>query len=228
MRKFILIILVSTFCMCLKCEDSMLPEGIETKVYGQIYDQINDRPVINQKLIIQELNHEPGFQIGSNIDYIADIDSTFTDENGKYELVFETTGQGDTYQIFSPRTKQVWTYYQDAIEIEDIGASNEIDFNFLHLYPVNLLINVNEDFNFLPVRISHRYTLNRSLEDIETISNEINRQIYIPLNFGQTVDFYRTKPDGQNQVYSFEIPPVTTGEPFNLEIELKNSNFEDY
>ncbi len=228
MKKAIYITLISFLCMCMKCKDSMLPEGIETTVKGNIYDRRNDIPVANQKLVIQELNYEPGFQIGSNINHFAEIDSTYTNENGDYEITFTTTGNGDSYQIFSQRTNQIWIYQQNAVRIENIGSSNEINFNFLHLYPIILIIKINSELDFLPIRIHHRYTLNRSLEDINTISNEIIKQVYVPLNEVQTVEFYRTKPDGQSQVFIKEIQPVITIEPVNIEIEIKNSDFEDY
>jgi len=212
----------------MKCEDSMLPEGIETKVYGKVYDSSNDIPIVNLKLIIQELNQEPGFSLGPNIHNLGEIDSTYTDENGDYEINFETTGRGDTYRIFSPRNNQVWQYYQNPVHIENLGSSNEINFDFLKLHPIRLIIKVDNDLEFLPIRIRHLFTINRSLTDINSTSNDIIKLIYVPLNFTTKVEFYRTKPDGQNQLFIKEIQPITDVEPVDIEIDLKNLNFEDY
>jgi len=227
MKKIIIVILISSLCMCMKCKDSMLPEGIETKVSGNIYDSTNEIPVIDQKLIIQELNEEPGFHIGPNINYSEEIDSTYTDENGDYELIFETTGKGDKYRILFEHDNEFWTYYTLPVAIENIGSSQEVNFDFLHLYPVNLKITLESDVNYLPIRISPNFTSFRSSDWLEQTETEYVRQIFTDKNSEEEIRFLRTKPDGDYQIASFIIPKTNTTNPIEFEILIKNSDFSD-
>ena len=227
MKKFIILILISTLCMCLKCKDSMLPEGIQTNIKGVVYDRVNEIPIVDQKIIIEEINYEPGLSPGSNIGYYNEIDSTYTDENGNYEITFETTGKGDTYRLAYGFSKEIWTYQKNPIVIKNIGGSQVEDFDFLHLYPVDLKITLASDLENLPIRISPRFTFLRSSDWLEQTNIENIRRIFTDKNSEEEIRFFRTKPDGGYQVARFAIPVTNTVDLVEIEIFLENSDFED-
>ena len=57
MKKVPLLLLISMLFLCMKCEDYLAPEGMESSVYGRVYDSINDIPVTGLKIKIAEIAH---------------------------------------------------------------------------------------------------------------------------------------------------------------------------
>jgi hypothetical protein len=90
------------------CGDTFEQEGIMTTVYGKAYDWQNRLPVAGQLLIVVESNKKPiAAPPGSKLTNMQHLDSAYTDEDGKYEITFVTTGRGDTYHILPARSDSV-------------------------------------------------------------------------------------------------------------------------
>lgn len=208
----------------MKCEDYMDPGGIESTVYGTVYDSINDMPFVGQKMLIVESNTH-GFY--SHNEFIQILDSTYTDVNGFYELTFSTSGKGDTYSVMPEREDDIWTYYQDPIEVETLDLGTEVNFNFLHLYPAVLNIFVNNDVEYLPVKVTYRYH-GRNYISIEETDTVIQERIYIDKNFPQKIKFFRNISLNNNEHFIYTIPATNTTEETEYNINVSNADFIDY
>lgn len=209
--------------MSMKCEDELVPQGTQVNVHGRIYDEENQLPVVNHKLTVSEFNERPiASPPGSREDYIGDLGIVYTDENGYYDLTFTTSGRGDTYYIRYERNDYLWTYWQDQVEL-DVTISNEVNFDFRHLYSATLKIIVADDLEYLPVVIIHSTTY--SLSSL-TESGENTRPILIDKNAPVKIEFRRRMPDDSLQKAFFEFPPTNTTEPTEFEIHLTNDDFQ--
>jgi len=208
----------------MKCEDELVPEGKQVHVHGRVYDEANQLPVVNQNLVVSEFNRRfiaspPGYRE----DYIGEVGTVYTDDNGYYDLEFTTSGEGDTYYIRYEMNDYLWTYWQDQVEL-DVTISNEINFDFLHLYPATLKITVADDLEgYLPISISHltTYPLGSLTESGENI-----RAILINKNAFTEVKFSRRMPDDSFQNAIFQFPATNTTEPTEFEIHLDNDDFQ--
>lgn len=208
-------------------EDTFEPSGIETRVFGRVFDNVNDLPVVNQKILISEWNSVPQFSPGPNANFIQILDSTYTDLNGYYAITFKTSGQGDLYYINYEDNNSFWTYYRNPVEIENLGTDTEVNYNFLHLYPVNLLITLAPDVEYLSVRLRSTFTFFTTPDWLTTTNVQYTRQIFTDKNTEEQISFYRTKPDGHKQIATFTIPATNTTELTEFDVYITNDDFID-
>ncbi|MCR8668039.1 hypothetical protein NO995_10125 [Aestuariibaculum sp. M13] len=222
--------LLALFLSFLECEDDLQdPSGIETRVYGRMYDSQNEIPIVGQQLKISEYNRIPGSFYG-NTEFIQHLDSTLTNSEGYFDFTFTTSGLGDLYILTYQLNDQFNTMGQDAtIEIEDLGEPYEIDFDFTHLYPVNLKITLDSNVQFLPVRINPQFPLYYpSSNNLTQTGVEYTRTIYTNKNSSQNIWFYRTKNDGQGQRTVINLPATNTTDLTELNIYINNDDFVDF
>lgn len=222
-KKIPILLLISLLFLCMKCEDYLEPEGIESTVYGTVYDSVNDMPVVDQKLLIVESNAN-GFY--SSKEFIQILDSTQTDVNGLYEMNFTTSGKGDTYSVLPERQDNIWTYYQDAIEIENLDSETKIDFNFLHLYPAVLNIRLESDVENLPVGVTHIYH-GVSYLFINETDKVIQERIFIDKNQPQVIKIFRNIYLNKSENFRYVIPVTNTTEETEYNINVSNADFVD-
>lgn len=218
-----ILLLISLLFLCMKCEDYLEPEGIESSVYGTVYDSVNDLPVVNQKLLIVESNANGFYSLR---DFIQILDSTQTDANGFYEMNFTTSGKGDTYSILPERQNNIWVGYQDAIEIENLDSETKIDFNFLHLYPAVLNIRLESDVENLPVGVTHRYRGSTYIFINET-DKVIQERIFIDKNKLQLIKIFRKISLNTSEDFIYVIPVTNTTEETEYNINVSNADFVD-
>jgi len=223
LKKIPILLLISLLFLCMKCEDYLEPEGIESSVYGTVYDSVNDMPVVDQKLLIIESNAN-GFY--SRREFIQILDSTQTDANGFYEMNFTTSGKGDTYSVLPERQDNIWTYYQDAIEIENLNSETKVDFNFLLLYPAVLNIRLESDVENLPVGVTHRYRGSTYIFINET-DKLIQEKIFIDKNQPQVIKIFRNISLNESENFSYVIPVTNTTEETEYNIDVSNADFVD-
>ncbi len=221
LKKIPLLLLISLLFLCMKCEDYLEPEGVESSVYGTVYDSVNDLPVVDQKLLIVESNAN-GFY--STREFIQVLDSTQTEANGFYEMNFTTSGKGDTYSVLAEGQDNIWTNYQDAIEIENLDSKTKIDFNFLHLYPAILNIQLGSDVENLPVGVTHKYQGSRYIF-INEIDKVIQERIFIDKNQLQFIKIFRNISKNKSENYIYVIPVTNTTEETAYSIKLGNGDF---
>lgn len=128
------------------CEGPVTPvtPNIETKVRGHIYGVDKNwkkKGVSDIKIKVSEyLRYQNGFPNPSTYEFIQFVDSTFTDENGDYNLSFSTTGEGSNYfiEIVEPSG---YHFFTQKKEIDSLGKTNTIqDIQCRILYPVELQI----------------------------------------------------------------------------------------
>lgn len=222
MKRFPLLLLILMLFLCMKCEDYLAPEGMETSVYGTVYDSINDIPVTGIKVKIEETNRN-GFY--SKQEFIQFLDSTYTDAYGNYSLNFRTTGKGDTYNLVFERTPKIWTNWQGPVEVEPSEEVTEKDFNFLHLYPAVLNIRVEKDVKHLPLGISRIYNTSSDLS-IEKSDTVYRKRIFIDKNSDQSIKFYRNISLNKNENFIYIIPATETPSETEYDISIRESDFE--
>lgn len=214
-----------------QCEEETLVQGLETRVNGNIFDELNQLPVASQKLYIGEYEDHFALDGGHREYLIQNLDSTYTDENGNYDMVFTTSGQGSLYKIMPEQTSSIWTYFQEPIRVENIESDNEINFDFMNLFPCTLNITLNsiEHLPIIihsPVAVTSGYTFDvNNLDEINNDSSFVTRLIYLNTNGYSWINFYRKKNGAIEQVASFEILPTNATEPFEFNINLTNDDF---
>jgi hypothetical protein len=218
MKKAILLI----FCLILiSCEKDPIDEGVVTNIQGNVYDYANSLPFENLKLKVAEYRTHPTF-ISASYEFIQWIDSTYTDQNGNYNLDFETSGQGDHYMLHVEEDVDIWTYQYNAIEIDSIGMNNYQDLDFLHIYPTNLIIEIN-DIDFLPIEID--VDLFPDLESINTNNGTTERLLYSSQFEETEINFRRKNADNEYETYQIIIPASNPTELLDFNITLNNSDF---
>ncbi|MEX0360727.1 MAG: hypothetical protein AB3N10_07020, partial [Allomuricauda sp.] len=143
-----------TALILLSCEKEPLPAGIATRVHGRVFDEVNQIPISSLKIRVEEWNAIGTFP-GIVDSFKGFIDSVDTDFNGDYDLTFETTGKGTWYTL-SLASREDITFirsWKKRIDTTNIGASEQVNFEVLKLYPVNLVIKTTESFQY-PICIS--------------------------------------------------------------------------
>lgn len=223
--------LISVFSaiILLSChKGNTIEENIETKVYGRIYDEVNKLPIANMKLVISESINDSRHFIGNWPTFIQNLDSTFTDEDGFYEMNFITSGRGDTYFISQEEVDSVWTYFQNSIEIFDLGSEVQVKYNFLTLFPTTLKITIENDVQFLPISFFHLYSdFSINLNEIKQTGVELTRNTFIDKNSPQKYDFVRTTPDGVYQRATIIVPETYTTNKTEFELIVSDSDFKN-
>ncbi|MAW94305.1 MULTISPECIES: hypothetical protein [unclassified Leeuwenhoekiella] len=121
-----------------------------------------------------------------------------------------------------------WNFYQGRIEIQNLGTdTTEVNYNFLHLYPVNLTITLAPDVEFLPIRMGSDFTSFSRNDWLTEPKVPYTRKLNTDKNQEEQIRFTRTKPDGNYQQARFEIPATNTTGPTEFEIYLSNDDFKD-
>jgi len=223
LKKIPILLLISLLFLCMKCEDYLEPEGIESSVYGTIYDSVNDMPVVDQKVLIVESNANGFYSLR---EFIQILDSTQTDANGFYEMNFTTSGKGDTYSVLPKKRSNIWTGYQDAVEIENLNSETKVDFDFLHLYPAVLNIWLENDVENLPVGVTHRYRGSTYIFINET-DKIIQERIFIDKNQPQVIKIFRNISLNESENFNYIIPVTNTTEETEYNIDVSNADFVD-
>jgi hypothetical protein len=219
MRKISIIILALVF---LSCESDPIDAGVETTVQGIIYDSRNDIPFQNLKLKVAEYKDDTQSGIYHTLRFIQWIDSTHTDSEGNYSLNFKTSGRGDRYKLHAESEQDIWYYNNRVVDI-GIGKDVNLDFNFLHLYPIKLVIEMN-NINHLPISGSTGYY--PKMEAINTANGKVERKIYTDKNSDTQIYFSRKVAANTYESYTHIIPASNTSELTTYNLTLNNSDFK--
>ena len=237
MKKRIFILnLILVFALFQSCEDLQEPSGIETRVFGRMYDNQNQIPLTNHKLRIGEYNLIPGFGSAPNIEFIQFVDSTLTDSDGYYDFTFSTSGQGDRYQLevdfdFDTYATNDGNFFgllnqEYHTEIENLEVDTELNFEVLFVFPVNIKITLDSDVQFLPVRIQKPYY--RATNNLTETGIEISRLYYVDKNSSWQIELKRTTSEGQRQRVILDMPATNSSELTEFEIFVNDNDFADY
>ncbi|MEQ8928102.1 MAG: hypothetical protein RLO81_19955 [Fulvivirga sp.] len=222
----ILLVILITY---VGCEDDFTDKsGITTRIYGRMYDSENKIPIASQKLRISEYNKLPG-SFHPEREFIQHLDSTFTDSEGYFHITFTTSGQGDLYILTYELNDIFNTKGQNSnIKVKEIGVDNEINFDFIHLYPVDLKISLDEDVQYLPIGIRPQFPpYYPSSTDLTQTGIELTRLIYTNKNSEQTIRFFRTTSEGQRQAAYIIMPATKVTQLTEFKITLYDGDFED-
>ncbi|MFT5891311.1 MAG: hypothetical protein ACI9Y7_001412 [Dokdonia sp.] len=230
--KTIFLMLLLSLLAFISCEDTFEPIGIETRVFGRMYDSQNQLPLADQQLRIAEYNRIPGFGSVPNTDFIQYLDSTLTDSQGFYDFSFTTSGLGDRY-ILETQPIQEPQIINDFIfgfrnqefltEIEDLGESTELNFEVQFLYPVNLKITLDPNVQFLPIKIARPFV--SGSDNLTQTGIEDSRLFYIDKNSSSLVILVRTTPEGQRERVIIEMDATNTTDLTEFEIYIEDSDF---
>lgn len=219
MKRVLLFIICLTF---ISCEKDPIEKGVESNIQGMVYDKTNSLPIENLKLKVGEYRSHPGY-ISISYEFIQWIDSTYTDASGFYDLDFETSGQGDHYKLHVEEPIDIWTFLFNPYEIKKIGNKNYKDWNFLHLYPINLVINLN-NLDFTPIQIKVKHF--SDLHDIENTDGIIERLLYTSMHADTEITFHRKNENGEYESYTIIIPASNTSDLVTYNINIENSDFD--
>ena len=217
MKKIYIIILFFTLTAC---ESDPIEEGVVTNIKGTIYDNWNMLPFPDLKLKVAEYKQKRA-GIYTTLEFIKWIDSSYTNTSGQYNFDFETSGQGDLYKLFIEEEVDVWTYYYDALAI-NIGQNNTKDLDFLHLYPINLEIDL-VNLDFLPISID--VDLFPDLPDIQINNGTIERLLYTNKHTDTEITFRRKNSNGIYESYTVIIPASNTSNLTTFNLIINNSDF---
>lgn len=142
-KLLLLLVLLSVLC---SCEEEPLEAGIETTVFGRVYDTINEIPIKNIKIKIGESIRQGTFS-STRYNFKGCLDSTITDSEGNYKITFETSGKGTIYDLHISLKEDIsFTSIREVVKDENIGATEELNLGALQLYPVNLKITTTDVF----------------------------------------------------------------------------------
>ena len=205
------------------CEEDPIPADIETLVFGKIYDSTNDIPIVNEKVKLAEYSTQGTFA-GTNYIFKGFIDSTTTDLNGEYNLPFSTTGNGNKYQIQLDFNQQVHIpNLVEFIQDENIGNQEEIDFEALRLYPVDLRVIITDEIS-QEINVYKQFP-ERLIDPIPALSQNIVRRIWVDKNVVNEINF-RIGNSSPFLNHFIEIPINDTTEPYEYQVEISSTDFE--
>jgi len=224
MKKVPLLLLISMLFLCMKCEDYLAPEGMESSVYGRVYDSINDIPVTGLKIKIAESNRKGFYGTAAFIQF---LDSTYTDAYGNYLLDYKTSGKGDIYFLVTERPSNIWSVYQDAYELEPSEEVTEKNLNYIHLYPAVLNIRVHPEVSHLPLGIAPPFGHSPGLI-LKKTDTVYQQKIFIDKNRPQVVRFFRNISLNNSESYKYIIPTTHTTMETVYDITIRERDFASF
>lgn len=218
MKRVCVVILFAIF---VSCEKEPIKEGVVTNIQGIISDGRNQLPFENLKLKVGEYKSRRA-GIYMTYEFIKWIDSTYTNSEGYYNLDFVTSGKGDNYRLHVVENIDTWTYYFDPIDIYMIGKDNNRNLDFLHLYPINLVIELN-NLEAVPIEID--VDLFSDLEDINSNTGTIERTLYCDKNTDSKIIFRRKTANGIYQNFTVVVPASNSSSLTTYNLTLNNTDF---
>lgn len=203
------------------CTDDPVAAGIETPISGRIFDTTNNVPLGGQKVVVREYKKKFVADGGTIYDLIASIDSTYTNEDGFYNLKFKTTGNGHSYKVHFEAGEYAYGY--DFAEIEKLGEAGVFNLSGLQLYPMTLKVTLN-NLSTVPVEIFpgvKRYGF------APLTQNNAENSVLVPVdkNGTTTIDFARTTATGEREFYSVILPATNTSGLTETSITINDSDF---
>jgi hypothetical protein len=223
MKKNLIYILTCFSLLIISCEEDPIPADIETLVFGKIYDSTNDIPIVNEKVKLAEYSTQGTFA-GTNYIFKGFIDSTTTDINGDYNLPFSTTGNGNKYQIQLDFNEQVHIpNLVEFIQDESIGNQEELNFEGLRLYPVDLRVIITDEIT-QEINVYKQFP-ERLIDPIPPSTQNLIRRIWIDKNVVNEINF-RIGNSSPFLNHFIEIPINNTTEPYEYEVEISSTDFQ--
>lgn len=205
--------------------ENLTNSGINTRLFGKL-TSFNNNPASNVLIKVAEYKESGGMSFfggagGSyKLEFIQFIKETYTENDGKYDLIFQTSGKGNFYRIeigeyTKPNIPQIfWKPF--GYNLSESGNSSKIigkefelnNNNSYKLFPCDVNIVMNNVL-ILPVYPKHYKTFDFNLTEINSNQNQIKR-IYIDKYEPQIFELYRVKPNGTRQkaIYTFTASGV--------------------
>jgi hypothetical protein len=223
MKRNTLIIILSIFSLtnCSVDKENLTTSGINTRLFGKL-TSFNNNPASNVLIKVAEYKESGGGSFfggsggGYHIEFIQFVKEIYTDNQGKYDFVFQTSGKGNFYRIevgeyTKPNVPQ--TFWDSFVyDLSDSGNSSKIigkefemnNNNSYNLFPCDVNIQMN-NVQILPVYPKHSKTFEYNLTEINANQNQIKR-IYIDKYETQFFELYRVKPNGTRQRARYSFP----------------------
>lgn len=215
--------LITSLAILTSCEKEPIPPGIESVVFGQIYDSTNDLPIENIKIRLAEYRAQGTFS-GINYNFQGYIDSAITDSNGDYRIPFSTTGNGNKYSIQLEYNIAVHIpNLEEYIEDENIGNQEEINFEALRLYPVDLRINILDEIDN-PIFIYKQFPENQILP-IESSIRNATRRVWVDKNVENQINF-RIESISPYLNYYINFPISSNTDPYEIQVPIRLVDFQ--
>ena len=231
--KLILMLLsLSSICI-LSCrdDDTPYPAGIQTAVSGNVFDSKNNIPASNVTLNVGEYIGKATGSGALHYHFVEWVGTTQTDQDGNYNLIFQTSGKGSLYRVEIQENQSYWSgIFSSYKDIKNIGSSFNANFDILHLYPALIKITLN-NVDYLPITpIFDTFNKFNPVDLLNISSNNVEetREIYIDKNSPFTVEFSRKKPDGKYQRAYVNLPATGTANLTEHTITLSNADFVNY
>ena len=223
MKKNLILILTFFSLLFISCEEDPIPADIETLVFGKIYDSTNDIPIVNKKIKLAEFSTQGTFA-GTNYIFKGFIDSTTTDINGDYSLPFNTTGNGNKYSIQLDYKQEVHIpNLEEPIQDESIGDQEEINFEGLNLYPVDLRVIITDEIT-QEINVYKQFP-ERQIDPIPASIQNSVRRIWVDKNVVNEITF-RIGSSSPFLNHIIQIPINNTTELYEYEIEISSTDFQ--
>ena len=225
-KTIILILSIFSLTNCSEDKENLTEGGIQTRLFGRL-SNFDNNPATNILIRVAEYKETGGARYPSgfgstNTEFIQFVKEAYTDNQGKYDFVFQTSGKGNFYRIevgefTEQNTAQtfwepfVYNLSESANSSKIIGKEFELNNkNSYKLFPCDVNIQMN-NIKILPLLPKHNKTYNYNLSEINSNQNQIKR-IYIDKYETQIFELYRIKLNGTRQKASYTFLPS------NLEI----------
>ena len=182
MKNLLFYFLISMLFMSVKCEDTeedYLDAGIESTIKGQVIDTKSNTPIVNQKFVVSEYVSESRGFYGSQEVLVQRLDSTRTDDEGRFDFTFETGGMGTFYKIGPEYDETVYGTFEEDQTLFNVGGLNQFDFfRSENLYACVLRITLN-DLENAPFEFSVQTFYHRPKFRINDTSGTVENTVYL-------------------------------------------------
>lgn len=230
----------------------MIPEGIETRIYGNIIS-INEESLSDVEIKIAE------YLVSSNggcfacpapthynyefVDYVQNI---YLDNIGSFDFTFFTTGNGNFYRIFVGNFPEI-NFNQSEIpfveqnihepllldltlEANDMRFIGE-EYYFIHEVEKLYLCEISLEFNLInfdPITINHHQTFRSNNREINNFDHPTVVKLFIDKANPQTLILRRTKENSIKEKAEYTFPASNIESTTFQNITVNESDFTEY
>jgi hypothetical protein len=210
----------------LSCQETVEP-NITSTVYGIVLDSTTQQPIPNFKLKVGEYNME---RVGLMLrpQFIQYLDSTLTYSNGYYSMTFNTSGQGDYYQL-EYELPDGYTFYDPNYASEyykeiTLRENNEINLFLQKTATLKARIIVHENPS-PPLKLYH--PLNRDkVEEIHGFNNDTIIYMQVGRNSRNRFWFTIVKEHVESHSELLDVGDVALNDTIKHTFEVYPSDFD--
>ncbi len=204
----------------------ILTQELKVRVKGQVFDRKNNLPIVNQKFVVSEYVNEFRGAYGTRDALVQRLDSTTTDDEGRFDFTFETGGMGTFYKIGPEYDQTVFGGLEEDKRLFNIGGLNQFDFfRPENLYTCVVRITLN-DLEYPPFEFKAQTYYHSPSFTISDTTGVFENTIYLRIDLDYIIYFNRLLDDGTRQSGQFQISGQDSLDDRVIELQLTNADFQ--